>query len=146
MFMSPRCLLFTLKFFCFLYMSTTQRGLINMQGKEWFIGRHFGIRCITDLNMATRSQICILNNEKQQLCMLCTISFSFMYSSQPFPSYQRREISDLFWNWMDDVGKFLVFSFCCPNLWYQFNSRIVKRFSNDCRKTKTNHNRNKQHY
>ena len=25
-----------------------QRGLINMQTKEQFIGRHFGIRCIYD--------------------------------------------------------------------------------------------------
>ena len=34
MFISPLSLIFTSKFFCFLYMSTRQRGLINMQTKE----------------------------------------------------------------------------------------------------------------
>ena len=34
MFISPLCLIFTSKLFCFLYMLTRQRGLINMQTKE----------------------------------------------------------------------------------------------------------------
>ena len=42
----PLCLIFTSKFFCILYMLTRQRGLINMQTKELFIGCHFGIRPI----------------------------------------------------------------------------------------------------
>ena len=46
MFISPLSLIFTLKLFCFSYMLTRQRGLINMQTKESFIGRHFGIRSI----------------------------------------------------------------------------------------------------
>ena len=45
MLISPLCLIFTSKFFCFLYMLAKLRGLINMQTKEQFIGRHFGIRC-----------------------------------------------------------------------------------------------------
>ena len=48
MFISPLSLIFTSKFFCFLYMMTRQRGLINMQTKESVIGRHFGIRSITN--------------------------------------------------------------------------------------------------
>ena len=46
MFISPLSLVFTSKFFCFLYMTMRQRGLINMQTKESVIGRHFGIRSI----------------------------------------------------------------------------------------------------
>ena len=53
MFISPLSLIFTSKFFCFLYMMTRQRGLINMQTKESVIGRHFGIRSI-DGNAWTR--------------------------------------------------------------------------------------------
>ena len=34
MLISPLCLIFTSKFFSFLYMMTRQRGLINMQAKE----------------------------------------------------------------------------------------------------------------
>ena len=46
MLITPLCLIFSTKFFCFLHMLTRRRGLINMQTKESFIGRHFGIRCI----------------------------------------------------------------------------------------------------
>ena len=41
MFISPLSLIFTSKFFCFLFMWTRQRGLINMQTKESFIDCHF---------------------------------------------------------------------------------------------------------
>ena len=44
MLISLLCLIFTSKFSCFLYMMTRQRGLVNMQTKEYFLGCHFGIR------------------------------------------------------------------------------------------------------
>ena len=51
MLISPLSLILTSKFFCFLYMLTRQGGLINMQTKESFIGRHFGIRSITECKL-----------------------------------------------------------------------------------------------
>ena len=48
MLISPLRLIFTSKFFCFLYVDEAKR-VMNMQTKEYFIGRHFGIRSIDDL-------------------------------------------------------------------------------------------------
>ena len=47
MFISPLCLIFTSNFFCVFYMLTRHQGLINMETKEKFTGRHFGITCMT---------------------------------------------------------------------------------------------------
>ena len=57
MFISPLCLIFTPKFFCVFYMLTRHQGLVNMQTKELFIGRHFGIRCIRAVEKKKRDTV-----------------------------------------------------------------------------------------
>ena len=69
MFISPFCLIFTSKFFCFFffYILTRQKRLINLQTKEKFIGRHFGIRCTYILSSKMWLASCSSATVKQTL-------------------------------------------------------------------------------
>ena len=78
MLIDPLRLIFTSKFFYFFYMLTRRRGLINMETKEEFIGRHFGIRCM-NCRRAFQSYKC-RNNSITSIAIFHTSSVGLRYS------------------------------------------------------------------
>ena len=83
MFISPLCLIFTPKFFCVFYMLTRHQGLVNMQTKEKFIGRHFGIRCIEQrLHTISISYFKQMKSNEHKLNHLFPLLYQNQYSTR----------------------------------------------------------------
>ena len=83
MVISPLCLIFTPKFFCVFYMLTRHQGLVNMQTKEKFIGRHFGIRCIEQrLHTISISYFKQMKSNEHKLNHLFPLLYQNQYSTR----------------------------------------------------------------